>query len=357
MRWIGRLIGLIGALAGLAAAQVFVGPGQAMVLPPAPTISVPALPTPAPVPALPVPVPTPPPVAPAPSPAPPPVVVPAVSAPAIVPRVAAAAPAAAPVVAAAPSSPSSSSYSTAGSAGPAASSSGQTTSRPAAGKRSDRLEAKTRRSKNRVSVRLEFTLPEAKRVFLIVRGPAPSCRIVGVIPFRGRKGENAASFAGRVGERTLEPGIYLLTISPKPRPTPGAQTEYARVASPRRTVPLAESARKPRCTLAQTLAASPTARFLSNEPPMAAPSFPTLRPAVPAAPLRPPLGPAPQPLGPDEDDGGVLGALPSPAEIGTAARDSSGEAIATLVIVLIAGLLLMGMLGLVARFMRGSWNP
>lgn len=355
MRWIGRLVGLIGALAGLAAAQGFVGPGQAMVLPPAPTVSVPTLPAPPPAPPLPVPIPPapPPPAVPAPTPAPPPVVLPSARPPVLVPRVATAAPPAAPVVAATSSSSSSSSTD---SADPNPSSRGESTSRPAAGRRSDRLEARTQRSKNRVLVRLEFTLPEAKRVFLIVRGPSPSCQIVGVIPFRGRKGENAATFAGRVRGRALEPGIYLLTISPQRRPTAGAQTEYASVASPRRTVPLPESARKPTCTLAQTLAASPTARLLSNEPPLATPSVPTSRPADPSEPLRPPLTATPQTSGPGDDDGGVLGAIPSPGAIGSA-PESAGEAIATLVVLLVTGLMLIGMLGLVARFMRGTWNP
>lgn len=371
MPWIGKLLGLITALGGFAAAYGFVG-AEAQVLPP-PTLSVtaPTLPVPPPPPppvtvtaTVPVPLP-PPPTLPAPAPPPPPPpaavsqVTSAVTSAASPPRVVTTTPASTPSTSAgagAGAASTSASSSSSSSAGPAAWSGGQPAARqPTATARQNRVEAKTQRSKNRVSVRLEFTLPEARRVFLIVRGPAPSCQIVGVIPFRGRKGENAASFAGRVRGRTLEPGVYLLTISPKRRLLPGAHTEYARVASPRRTVPLAESAKKPTCSAAQALAADPTARFLGSEPARAV-AAPTST-ARPAAPLRPPITPAPERIGPDVDDGGVLGALPSPGDFGSAARDSVGGVITTFVLLVLAGALLVGMLGLVARFMRGSWNP
>lgn len=204
-------------------------------------------------------------------------------------------------------------------------------------------------------MRLEFLLPKAKRVFIIVRGPAPSCRIAGVIPFRGRKGENAARFSGRIRGRALAPGVYLLTISQTRRLKAGAPTEYARVVSPRRTVPLPDRAKKPTCTLAQSLAADPTARFLTREPPVSPTPSPMPR-AAPAAPLLPPLVPPPPDATPDDADGG-FGPIPSAGEIGTAARESVGEAIAAIVIVALVGVLLLAMLGLVARFMRGSWNP
>lgn len=371
MPWIGKLLGLITALGGFAAAYGFVG-AEAQVLPP-PTLSVtvPTLPVPPPPPptvtvTTPVPVP-PPPTLPAPVPPPPPPpaavssVTSAVTSSVTPPRAGTTTPVSTPGTSAGASggagAPSTSGPSNSSpSAGPAAWSGGEPAARQPTGRaRQNRVEAKTQRSKNGVSVKLEFTLPEARRVFLIVRGPAPSCRIVGVIPFRGRKGENAASFAGRVRGRMLEPGVYLLTISPKRRLLPGAHTEYARVASPRRTVPLAESAKKPTCSAAQALAADPTARFLGSEPATAV-AAPTTT-ARPAAPLRPPITPAPERIGPDVDDGGVLGALPSPGDFGSAARDSVGGVITTFVLLVLAGALLVGMLGLVARFMRGSWNP
>jgi hypothetical protein len=227
--------------------------------------------------------------------------------------------------------------------------------RPTGAARTDRLEAKTQRSKKRVSVRLEFTLPEAKRVFLIVRGPSPSCEIVGVIPFRGRKGENAASFAGRVRGRALDRGVYLITISPERRLPANAPTEYVRVASPRRTVPLPEGAREPKCTAPGALATAPARRFLANER-RAALSPSSARPSVPAAPLRPPLSPTTASLDQGGRDDGILDGIPLPPAIGTA-PDTTGEAIATILVVAFAGFLLLAMLGLVARFMRGTWNP
>ena len=364
MGWTGRLLVLVAAMSGLAAALGINGPGHALVLPTAPTVTVPTLPVPVPVPpptALPpppLPLPPPPtvelppvtdsvPAVTAPVPAPPPTQ-PVVGAPSVVtttgsPSTGAGAPAASPSAGVEPRSD------------PPTWSSGTTEHRPSTGTRRQRVEAKAQRSKNRVVVRLEFTLPEARRVFLIVRGPAPSCRIAGVIPFRGRKGLNAATFAGRVRGRPLEPGVYLVTVSPKRRLVASAPTEYVRVASPQRTVPLADSVRKPRCT-AQALAADPNARFLANEPPAALPSSPQARPILPAAPLRPPLNPSSPRIDPDEGDDGAFDPLPGLGDIGAATRDTGG-AIATIVVVVVAGLLLLAMLGLVARFMRGTWNP
>lgn len=193
-------------------------------------------------------------------------------------------------------------------------------------------------------------VPKAQRVFLIVRGPAPSCRIVGVVPFRARKGENSLDFAGRVRGRLLERGVYLLTISSTRRLRDGAPTEYARVASPRRTVPLPDNARKPTCSTEQTLAADSTARFLGSEPATTAQAQ-----AGPTAPLRPPLQVG-RPGTPDESDD-PFGPIPSPGEIGTAARESAGEALATITVLIVVGLLFVAMLGFAARFMRGTWNP
>jgi hypothetical protein len=367
MPWHGRSVGVLVALGGLAAAYGVTAPGHAQELP-VPTVSVPALPVPVPVPVPTVPVPTvpsPPPPLPAPPPppsepipvpslppatappAPAPVTAPTIVSSAAAPRGGAVSPGASPPPPAEPAASSSSptfEWST-GSAG---------ASRPTATKRTRRLEAKPQRSGNRVSVRLEFVLPEAKRMFIIVRGPAPSCRIAGVTPFRGRKGENAARFSGRIRGRALDPGVYLLTLSPTRRLKAGAPTEYVRVASPRRTVPLPDRARKPTCTVAQALAGDPTVRFLTREPVLStAPSAPVAR----RAPLRPPLVPSPPAITPDDPDGGFGGAIPTPGEIGTAARDSVGEAIAAIAILAVLTLLLLAMLGLVTRFMRGSWNP
>ena len=395
----GRLLGLIVAAGGVAAALALVQAGSAMQLPP-PTVSVPTVPVPTvPVPTVPaptlpaptvpaptVPAPTvPAPTVPAPTlPAPtvpaPTVPAPTVPAPTVpapprpappppppVPVQPAPLPATSPVATSAPrltrAAVPASSDGGAPSAPPrdsrlAPSATPQTTAssrgatpaaRLSATKRSQRLKAKPHRTKNRVSVRLTFTLPKAKRVFLILRGPAPSCRVAGVIPVRGRKGANTVNFAGRVHGRALRPGVYLITISPTRRLAPEAPPEYVRVVSPRRSVPLADAARKPSCSDAQAPAAAavaPSGRILLGEPPAATAKLAGL-PIVS-------LGGSV----PSDDDSGVLpGIFPSPDEIGTAARDSDFAALATFAVLGFLGALLLWMLALVARFLRGSWNP
>ena len=211
------------------------------------------------------------------------------------------------------------------------------------------LEARRHKVRGRVSVRLAFTLPKADRVFLIVRGPAPSCRIAGYIPVRGRKGANQVAFAGRVHGRRLEPGIYLISLSPNRRLVPGAATEYVRVVSPRRSLPLAESARKPSCNESTVLTADPTARILLAEA-LPRPATPAARPA----PQRPPAQKAPN----DEDkDDEASGFMPDAGVLGVATGGAAEEPfVAIAVLTLVAGLLI-AMVALVTRFLRGSWNP
>jgi hypothetical protein len=214
---------------------------------------------------------------------------------------------------------------------------------------SRKLEARRIKTRGRVSVRLAFTLPKADRVFLIVRGPAPSCQVAGYIPVRGRKGKNQVAFAGRVHGHRLEPGIYLISLSPNRRLVPGAATEYVRVVSPRRSLPLPESARKPSCSQAAVLAADPTARILLAE----ASGSPVTLAAHPAPP-RPPA----QTLPDEEDkDNEASGFMPDAGVLGVATGDGPQEPFVVIaVLTLIAGLL-VAMVALVTRFLRGSWNP
>jgi hypothetical protein len=44
----------------------------------------------------------------------------------------------------------------------------------------------------------------------VVRGPAPSCGVVGRFAVRGDRGVNRVRFTGRVGRRTLGPGTYRI---------------------------------------------------------------------------------------------------------------------------------------------------
>ena len=321
MNRLGRLLGVIVAIGGFAAAHVLVQVGNAQV-PPLPTVSVttpvphgdvsrpsaatadrdgsdgagsgstaanadrasaptPTLPTPPPTPAVPVPVPSP-----APRPAPPPApTVPSVptSAPALpsIPRAVTAPTAAGP--SAVPSAVHSATGSSAGQSAsggtstptpagdsvvviagsPATSSGGGSTptqrsasSRAVLGAR--KLGARELKMRNRVSVQLDFTLARTARLFLIVRGPTPSCKTVGFISVTGRKGHNTVAFAGRVQGHRLEPGVYLISLSPTRQFAPGAPTEHVRVVSPRRTIPLQNSTRKPTCNEASGPAAYAT---------------------------------------------------------------------------------------------------
>jgi hypothetical protein len=68
-----------------------------------------------------------------------------------------------------------------------------------------RLDGKRRRA-----ARITFTLTAPARVLFVVRGPAPSCDVVGRFAVRGRAGRNRVRFAGRIGHRRLAPGTYRI---------------------------------------------------------------------------------------------------------------------------------------------------
>ena len=99
---------------------------------------------------------------------------------------------------------------------------------------------------------MAFTLTKAQRLFLIVRGPVPSCAVVGVIPVRGHRGVNKLTFAGRAEGKILRPGGYLLSLSTVRQPLTAAPTTLVNVVSKRRSVPAKPGAEKPTCDAAQT---------------------------------------------------------------------------------------------------------
>ena len=373
MTRLGRLLALIAALGGFAAAHAVTQSGQAMELPPItgvttvlPTLPLPPPPTTAlPPPPTTVPLPPPPtttvplpvPVPPLPLPPTPTVTAPIAPAPVLppqtgtLPRIPPPAPAPAATSPAPASEPSSSSpappSAPSGSAAAGGGTAGDSTTSSAT--RSQRLRATERRTARRVSVRLAFTLPRAGRIFLVVRGPAPSCRLAGVIPVRGRRGANTVYFAGRVHGRRLEPGLYLISLSPTRRVDADAPAELVRVESRTRSVPAPDSAPRPDCSVTEVPGEVPgesTARTFVREAPNS-PTPPTVRPA---APLRPPLQN-------DDADGGEddsAGFLPIPAALDP---DTGAEAFAAVAIVTLVGALLLAMVALVTRFVRGSWNP
>ena len=200
--------------------------------------------------------------------------------------------------------------------------------------------------RNRVSVQLDFTLARTARLFLIVRGPTPSCKTVGFISVTGRKGHNTVAFAGRVQGHRLEPGVYLISLSPTRQVAPGAPTEHVRVVSPRRTIPLQNSTRKPTCNEASGPAAYATSWIELVEAP---PASSTARPERPIAQIA-----SAQKNEPGGDDEEAAGLIPDIGAIGGNAAEQPFLAIAVLVLV---GALLLAMVALVTRFLRGSWNP
>jgi outer membrane biosynthesis protein TonB len=366
---------LVATLAGLLAAQLFVEPTHALEVPPLPTVTTPLpvppptttepLPTPPtlpaptppplppldPVPALPLPPPDP---APLPAPTPNPLSSP--SAPRVSPAGAPAAPAPAPGPGAETASASSTSTpATAPAAAPASTSSGWSVSSTArtariSASQPGRLRATPRRLKGLVTVRLRFELASAGRLFLVVRGPVPSCRIVAAIPVRGRKGLNTLDFRGRAAGRDLRPGTYSLAVSTERRPPAGTPATLVRVVSRARTVPV-EGDTAPNCTAARTFADRRFDPLLRSEATVAH------RLATPAKAQRAPRSePATLPPAKGDDQHDVLGiAIPAPFD----GDGPSGplETLISIAILTLIGALLLTMVTLVTRFFRGTWNP
>lgn len=386
MKWFGRLFCLIVAASGFAAAHLLAQEGNAAVPVPTVSLTVPTLPVPTlttptlPVPSVPTPtvsVPVPVPSVPTPTvPLPPPSTTtpPPVRLPPVPPRppvTTRPAPTPAPArpttstTITVPSQPPaggastppstgytpapSSSSSSSGSSGAQSPSAGRYV-RPASTARpqTKTFEAKTHRSRNRVSVRLAFVLPKADRIFLIVRGPAPSCQVAGYIPVRGHKGANTVFFAGRVHGRRLEPGVYLVSLSTTRRLDPAAATEYVRVVSRRSSVPLPERAHEPSCS---DVAGASTSDAIERTV-LAQAQQKTSKPR-PTASL---AGTAVvSPTG-DENDDGASG-LPDAGVLGAATNGADEHPFVAIAVLTIVGALLLTMLALVTRFLRGSWNP
>jgi hypothetical protein len=200
-----------------------------------------------------------------------------------------------------------------------------------------------------VTVRLEFRLSEPKRLFLIVRGPAPSCDVAGVIPVRGRSGANKVVFAGRAGGRALPAGTYALSLSPVRRPAPGAPATYVEVVSKRRSVPARADALRPDCVDPQALAAYSAAGLLRREDTGAG------RGALPGS-----RGDilASVPPGASDDQHDVLGAaIPGSGPDSGGVSDGLIESLLSIGVLTLVGAMLLATVALVTRFVRGSWNP
>jgi hypothetical protein len=169
---------------------------------------------------------------------------------------------------------------------------------------------------------------------------------------RGVRGVNRLDFLGRIGRRSVQPGVYMLSLTRASSRRPVGQPLLVQVVSSRRTVLLGDAqARRAACDNSAALASrSPLApftlglAFLPSRQPLPAPQSgsPTAEPAVQAStPPRPERGHV---LGANVD----LPALPS-----LDAAEPWGFA----ALVLLIGLPLLLISVLVVRFLRGSWNP
>jgi hypothetical protein len=251
-----------------------------------------------------------------------------------------------------PSSPASGSASrSGGSTGTPTSNSSRTgttrSAQPAVSTRTNRLRATSRRSKDRVAVRLAFTLTKTQRLFLIVRGPVPSCQVVGVIPVRGHRGVNKLTFAGRAGGRNLRPGSYLLSLSTVRQPSPNAPTTLVKVVSKRRSVPANPGAEKPTCTDAQASATGPFFRLLRREG-MAGGSA--------EIPARDNAGNPIPPASSDQNQD-VLGVATPSGGLDSGSTADSLQSLITIGVLTLIGAILLTTVALVTRFLRGTWNP
>ena len=195
-------------------------------------------------------------------------------------------------------------------------------------------------------MRLAFTLTKAQRLFLIIRGPAPSCQVVGVIPVRGRRGVNKLTFAGRADGRNLRPGSYLLSLSTVRQPSPTAPTTLVQVVSKRRSIPAEPGADKPTCADAQASAAGPFFRILRRAGTAAGPAEAPSRAHAVNSVRRAKSDP--------EHD--VLG-VATPGWLDSGSSASSLESLITIGILTLIGAILLTAVALVTRFLRGTWNP
>jgi hypothetical protein len=197
-------------------------------------------------------------------------------------------------------------------------------------------------------VRLAFTLSKAQQLFLIVRGPVPSCAVVGVIPVRGHRGVNKLTFAGRAGGRNLRPGSYLLSLSTVRQPLAAAPTTLVRVVSKRRSIPAKPGAERPTCADAQAAATGPFFRLLRREGTGTGPA------EAPAG--RGGLVSSVPPANSDQQHD-VLGVATPGAGLDSGASADSLESLITIGILTLIGAILLTTVALVTRFLRGSWNP
>lgn len=195
-------------------------------------------------------------------------------------------------------------------------------------------------------MRLAFSLSRAQRLFLIVRGPTPSCQVVGVIPVRGHKGVNKLTFAGRAEGRNLRPGSYLLSLSTVRQPLAAAPTTLVDVVSKRRSVPAKPGAEKPTCE-ALASGSGPLFRLLRHEGAVEGPAAGSARGHAVSSP--PPAN--------SDQQHDVLGVATPGAGLDSGSSADRLESLIPIAVLTVIGAILLTAVALVTRFFRGTWNP
>ena len=184
-------------------------------------------------------------------------------------------------------------------------------------------------------------------MFLIVRGPAPSCGIAGYIPVRGRRAPTpfsspvactgAASSPASIWSRSRRTvastrrsdGVRSRRLASPLDPTTRAGAEADLQRRRRRVDIRRDRADGARRSGAKTSKPRPTASLAGTA--------------------------AGSPSG-DENDDGASG-LPDSGVLGAATEVADEQPFVAIAVLMIVGALLLTMLALVTRFLRGSWNP
>ena len=215
-------------------------------------------------------------------------------------------------------------------------------------------------------VRLHVVVARRGMLHVAVNGPAPSCRRVGVVSVRVRRGGNDVLFGGRVHGRALAPGIYTLTprLARNGRVAPssvvvrvgrrGGVTALGRNAGPmlcgRTTTPLAGDAGMGAGSAPTGAADAPTT--------FAAPLLDHGTSKTASAPgTKLPAGNGADSADLPRSTGGTLGARAT--HLGRTVVNGFGllgSIAATVALALIVAVLGVSTV-LVLRFFRGSWNP
>lgn len=164
---------------------------------------------------------------------------------------------------------------------------------------------------------------------------------------RAHRGVNKLTFAGRAEGRNLRPGSYILSLSTVRQPLPNAPTTLVQVVSKRRSIPAKPGAEMPSCTEAS--ATGPFFRLLRHEGTAAGPTeAPTGRRGGLVNSV---------PLANSDQQHDVLGVATPSGGFDSGSSTDILESLVAIGVLTLIGAILLTTVGLVTRFLRGTWNP